>query len=68
MNNPMKLKNLKVAILEHATGATLMADFNNLTAGVAITLSGTFAAGWVAEKDLIDVLVDGDRLYLYYTE
>lgn len=64
----MKLKSLRVAMLENADGAVLMDDFNKLCRGQAVASSGTFAAGFVTEKNLVSVLMDGDRIAVFYTE
>ncbi len=64
----MKLRLLKVAILENATAATLQADFNLLMSGQAVSASGTFAAGFITEQELVEVQMDGDRIMILYTE
>lgn len=65
----MKVRGLKLALFKHATITTLQSAVNAFAAGVAVSSgdSGTvaYAAGFAAEKDLIDqqFWVDGGTCY-----
>lgn len=68
----LPLKNLKVAIFEHATLATLVQDFNDWTAGKAISASASYSAGFVKEQQVLFSHFTSDtnknHLAVFYTE
>ena len=68
----LPLKNLKVALFEHATIATLVSDFNDWTAGKAISASASYSAGFVKEQQVLfaHYIADTNKSHLavFYTE
>lgn len=64
----MNVRMLRCAVLENASGVTLMTDFNKLCQGEVVSASGSFAAGFITTQQVVSVQMDGDRIIVFYTE
>lgn len=64
----MRLAQLRVAVFDNATAATVQADVNSWARGLAVSASATFPAGFVADQQFVAAYAAGTRIVIFYVE